>query len=334
MLFTFLIKGDIVLSQNDNYDGISGEFDDLIDAFKSSYDNASNPLSIGKNDIRFVRGDKYIDMYVRQKGNINSVLIIYVVEEEIERKKVNVDYGLRALEYNTVNGDEIRVLNNVALGKEQGLYFLVDSTPEADKEFGKAFIIRIPTYVQYGYTKENFGLVRIDEGSEIKLRTFELPYADYSGKYHDTYITISSVGLPKVDLSGRPILKFDPKEDDKPFTDNFIWVYVKYEDDGRFFKNFLMREYLIVESKYKPIPFKVEDIPENNNAILLYSIYQDGKKTVKAKIYFERQEKERKIEISAMDSDGNRPVEDLVVKVPRIGGEIDDIYDISNVPGN
>ncbi|MFW5799579.1 MAG: hypothetical protein ACOCV8_02090 [Spirochaetota bacterium] len=348
LLFIFpLFLSDNKLNSQEGFfddEDSEGEFDDLIEDFISSFGrDPSNPLSLSRKDVIFTKGHKYIDLYVKKREQINSILIIYVVEEELRGEKVNVDYGLRALEYNEINGDEIRVLKGVELGKEQGLYFLVDSTPEPHNQLGQAFRIRIPTYVQYGYTKENFGLVRIDENTQIKVRTFEKPYADYSGKYYDNFFIISTTmpddgddgdGKPR---SGDPVIKPDDYVEGgstKITKDNkFIVAYLRYEDDSKYFKELLIKDELSVQSDFKPVAFKIDDEPENNKAVLLSSIYQNGIKVIRLKLYLERMVEERMVVVSAIDGDENKAKEPVNIRVPRIGEDIGDEYQVDNVPG-
>lgn len=341
--FLYLNTQEDLIYDGDVETDIDEEFEDLIEDFISSYGSSdpANPLDITKRDIIFVQGESYIDLYVRKREEINSVLIIYVVEENSGGKKMTIDYGLRALEYNKINGDETRILNGVELGKEQGLFFLVDSTTEPHTELGQAFRIRIPTYVQYGYTKENFGLVRIGKGSSIKIRTFERPYADYTGAYEDNTVTINTIreeGESEfVDTTGNPVVRLDPfiEEGSLKITedDKFIVAYIRYEDDSKFFKDFLVKDKLALSTGFKPVSFLIEDTPEDNKALLLSSIYQDGYKIIRAKLYFERRVEERMVEVSARDYEGNQPSEPLEISVPRIGDDISGEYEIDDVPG-
>ncbi len=351
VIFLLMISSDnSLISQSDFFDDedIDSEFDDLIEEFISSGGDSSNPLSLGKKDVLFTRGEgnKYIDLYIRKREKINSVLVIYVVDEYINGRRFSVDYGLRALEYNTINGDEIRVLNGVELGKEQGLYFLVDSTPEKHRDFDSAFKIRIPIYSQYGYTKEDFGLVRIEEGTRLKVRTFELPYADYNGSYHDNLFRVSTVEAQEDeprDISTKPIVVKDPyvNNGEKFISEdgNYIVQYIRYTDDSKFFQDFLYREYLAGETEpkdYRPITFKIDDEPEEAKALLLASIYQDKQKLVRAKVYFRMyEEKARRVQISARDEDGNQPSEEntVIIDINRRDDEDLSEYKIDNLPG-
>ncbi len=340
-IFCVLIvsSNEDLISQDNMFgedDPVNSELGELIDQF-----NSPGPLGLGGDDVRFIanESDNYIDLMIRKKEEIQSVLVIYVVSEYIEGKKFTVDYGLRALEYNSVNGNEVRLLNGVELGKDQNLYFLVDSTPEKYPAFGEAFKIRIPTYSQYGYTKENFGLVRMGEGTFIKIRAFDLPFADYSGQYRDNLFEISTVerfsgkNKNKKDerkiYSGKPVVTKDLfPNNGKPMLNkpngDYVVIYIRYTDDSKFFKEFVYREYLAgdveVQNPYKVVPFNIKDEPEDGHAVLLASIYQNGGKLVRAKMFFKMGPEARCVQISAIDGDGNMPSKEdtVILNIPRI----------------
>lgn len=97
----------------------------------------------------------------------------------------NDSYAYRALEYNAINGDEIRFLDGKKLESEYSKFSLIDSTPEPDEQFGEAFHIYIPHQMQYGYHWSRNGKITISKGTFINIRAFEKKYADYTGEYYD-----------------------------------------------------------------------------------------------------------------------------------------------------
>ena len=121
-------------------------------------------------------------LYIRKKSGIESVMLVETTKDP-EGKSDN--YAYRALEYNPVNGDEIRYLDGKVLDSPGAKYPLMDSTPEADSVFGQAFHIFIPSEIAYGYPWTRNGLVRIGRGTFINIRSFEKKYGDYSGSYAD-----------------------------------------------------------------------------------------------------------------------------------------------------
>ncbi|WP_294429613.1 vWA domain-containing protein [uncultured Treponema sp.] len=121
-------------------------------------------------------------LYIRKKSGVESVMLVETTKDP-EGKEDN--YAYRAIEYNTINGDEIRYLNGKILDSKYAKYSLIDSTAEKDEEFGLAFHIYIPGEIAYGYPWTRNGSVKIGRGTFINIRTFEKKYGDYSGSYAD-----------------------------------------------------------------------------------------------------------------------------------------------------
>lgn len=156
---------------------------------KVVYTEKQKAMRISAADIRLeeVRGkDGEIagyDLYVRKIKGIESILLTETTRDP-DGKADN--YAYRAMEYNSVNGDEIRILNGQKLVSEGAKYSLIDSTPEDTEFFGPAFHIFIPETIQYGYEWSRNGIIHIGKGTFINIRTFEKPYADYDGDYMDS----------------------------------------------------------------------------------------------------------------------------------------------------
>ena len=150
---------------------------------------AENNLFISVDDIRLEAEEsdsldvpQGYHLYVRQKSGVNSILLTETTKDP-DGKIPN--YAYRALEYNVFNGDEIRLLDGKKLDSENSKYSLIDSTPEDDEEFGKAFHIYIPATVQFGYPWTRNGIVSIGRGTFVNIRAFEKKYGDYSGSFFD-----------------------------------------------------------------------------------------------------------------------------------------------------
>jgi len=122
-------------------------------------------------------------LYVRKLNGVNSILLTETTRDPTGKAD---NYAYRATEYNPINGDEIRYLDGQKLVSEGAKYSLIDSTPEATEFFGQAFHIFIPTVLQYGYEWSRNGVVEVGKGTFINIRTFEKPYADYTGDYMDS----------------------------------------------------------------------------------------------------------------------------------------------------
>ena len=119
-------------------------------------------------------------LYVKKSPNVNSILLTETTKDPTGK---NDSYAYRSKEYNKINGDEKRILNGEFLVSEGAKYSLVDSTPEETDFFGPAFHIYIPQTLVYGYEWSRNGEIQIDKGTFINIRSFEKPYADYTGNY-------------------------------------------------------------------------------------------------------------------------------------------------------
>ena len=125
-------------------------------------------------------------LYVKKTENVNSILLTETTKDPEGKSD---SYAYRAKEYNKINGDEIRFLDGKKLESEGAKYSLVDSTPERTKVFGEeveAFHIYIPETLVYGYEWSRNGEITIGKGTFINIRSFEKPYADYTGDYMDS----------------------------------------------------------------------------------------------------------------------------------------------------
>ena len=126
-------------------------------------------------------------LYVKKTENVNSILLTETTKDPEGKSD---SYAYRAKEYNKINGDEIRFLDGKKLESEGAKYSLVDSTTERTKIFGggevDAFHIYIPETLVYGYEWSRKGEITIGKGTFINIRSFEKPYADYTGDYMDS----------------------------------------------------------------------------------------------------------------------------------------------------
>ena len=148
---------------------------------------AQASLLIRPSDLRLemesdYAGVKGYHLYIRASDSVQSVMLTETTKDP-EGKADN--YAYRAFEYNLVNGDEVRILNGKKLESEYSKFSLIDSTPEDDREFGKAFHIFIPAEIQFGYPWSRNGTVKIGKGTFINIRAFSKKFADYSGDFYD-----------------------------------------------------------------------------------------------------------------------------------------------------
>ncbi len=160
---------------------------------------SAQDLSIGTGDLIMEQGkDGGYHLYVRKKPGIESVLL---TESTADPTRTEAVYALRNPVYHPVNGDEMRKLNGEFLETRNGLYSLIDSTPEPHETLGEAFHIYIPYVVEYGYSWTRSGELQIMDGTWLNLRTFPLKYADYAGGFRDNPFVMRLVQKP---LEGPP----------------------------------------------------------------------------------------------------------------------------------
>lgn len=145
--------------------------------------NEALDLIIEQSDIRLEKDlDSGYHLYIRKKSNINSVILVETTKDPTGQE---ANYAYRAENYNSINGDEKRILNGEFLNSEYAKYSLIDSTPEKDSKFGEAFHIYIPEELSYGYPWTRNGKIPVEKGTFINIRSFEKPYADYTGSFAD-----------------------------------------------------------------------------------------------------------------------------------------------------
>ncbi len=207
----------------------------------------SKKLLISSDDIRLVYedGKKFENasgyhLYIRKREGIESVLL---TETTKDPSGVQDNYAYRAGEYNSINGDEVRYLNGKVLDSKYSKYSLVDSTAEADEQFGQAFHIYIPSEIYYGYDWSRHGSVKINKGTFINIRSFEKKYADYTGAFFDNPFMFDlgkiparnekPVETPKVEEPQIKEEKTEPKEVEEPIvlTDDYNPVAVASFND-------------------------------------------------------------------------------------------------------
>ncbi len=207
----------------------------------------SKKLLISSDDIRLVYedGKKFENasgyhLYIRKREGIESVLL---TETTKDPSGVQDNYAYRAGEYNSINGDEVRYLNGKVLDSKYSKYSLVDSTAEADEQFGQAFHIYIPSEIYYGYDWSRHGSVKINKGTFINIRSFEKKYADYTGAFFDNPFMFDlgkiparkekTVETPKVEEPQIKEEKTEPKEVEEPIvlTDDYNPVAVASFND-------------------------------------------------------------------------------------------------------
>lgn len=217
--------------------------------FALSAQNSS--LLISKDDIRIEGGSgKFKDsdgwhLFIRKRPGVESVMLTETTKDPTG----NMDnYAYRALEYNSVNGDEIRYLNGKRLSSEMAKFSLIDSTAEKDEQFGQAFHIFIPSTIAYGYQWSRHGTIKIDKGTFINIRAFSKKYGDYTGNFYDNPFMFD-LGAPVK----KPVPAPTPIPEPAPLPD-------------------AIEEPVVLTDDYNPVAANAfSDIAEFNGGTLCYS---------------------------------------------------------------
>lgn len=165
---------------------------------------SGNALAISPDDLRIDQSlDGGYDLWIRARDGLGSVMIT----ESTEAPDRSVDtFSFRNPEYHPANGEERRILDGEFLPLD-GRYFLIDSTPEPDDRFGRAFRIFIPYIVEFGYPNTRNGELMVLDGAYLSVRTFERPYADYRGGFRDNPFILRVTQAP---MEGPPEGNFMP----------------------------------------------------------------------------------------------------------------------------
>lgn len=159
----------------------------------------SGALNLGPGDLRIEqRVDGGYHLFIRAKDGLGSVLLTESTRDPTGKAD---NYSYRAAEWDPVNGDEIRLIDGKPIPKESRIYSLIDSTPEPDPVFGKAFHIRIPYIVLWGYPWTRSGETYIVDGAYLNIRAFALIHGDYRGAFTDNPFTLRVTQKP---LEGPP----------------------------------------------------------------------------------------------------------------------------------
>ncbi|OHD16482.1 MAG: hypothetical protein A2087_11070 [Spirochaetes bacterium GWD1_61_31] len=155
---------------------------------------AAQDLGIQPLDLRIEqRGDGGYHLYIRAKPGVGSILL---TETTVDPARQADNYAYRSPVWNAVNGDERRILDGAFLPTGNNLFFLIDSTPQPDSQFGQAFLVFIPWVVEWGYDWSRHGQTFLADGTFINLRTFAQPYADYRGAFQDNPYRIAVTQAP------------------------------------------------------------------------------------------------------------------------------------------
>ncbi len=174
ILLTFFLSSTFVFAQT-------------AEGQKILYTQEQENLRITIEDIKIQTETKNSEiigyhLYIKKLPRIMSVLLTETTKDPNGKAD---NYAYRTKEYNPINGDEVRYLDGKPLVSEGAKYSLVDSSVEYLEDFGAAFHFYIPSTIIYGYEWSRNGEIQIGKGTFINIRTFEKPYADYTGNFMD-----------------------------------------------------------------------------------------------------------------------------------------------------
>ncbi|MDR0524915.1 MAG: VWA domain-containing protein [Spirochaetaceae bacterium] len=156
-------------------------------------------LSILQEDTRIEqRVDGGFHLFIRKKPDIASVLLTETTKDPSLQE---ANYAYRDSQWNPINGDETRLLNDAPIARTSRIWSLIDSTPEPHPELGEAFHIYIPYILLYGYAYTRHGEVYVQNGTYFNIRSFALPYGDYRGAFQDNPFILQTTQKP---LEGPP----------------------------------------------------------------------------------------------------------------------------------
>lgn len=122
------------------------------------------------------------NLYIRKKDGIESVMLTETTKDPAGKQD---SFAYRSETYNSLNGDEIRLLDGKKLNSKESKFSLISSTVGYHPRLGKCFLIYIPRKLVYGYPWTRNGSLEIAKGTFINIRTFSKKYGDYSGKWKD-----------------------------------------------------------------------------------------------------------------------------------------------------
>ena len=293
----------------------------FLTVFSVAASFAAEDILIHPEDLRLVYDDganfdsaKGYHLYIRKKTRIESVMLVETTKDP-EGKEDN--YAYRALEYNSINGDEIRYLNGKVLDSPGAKYPLMDSTPEPDPVFGEAFHIFIPSEIAYGYPWTRNGVLKIGRGTFINIRAFEKKYGDYTGDYADNPFMFD---LGKAVAKKRPLPPPEPEPD-----------FPEIEEPA-------VREPEVPAPV--PEPLEPESVDEEPEVILLTDDYNpdaaESFKNIAAfgggeMVYSKGPETLPDDIMAALDRIGNKDEADVVFAIDTTGSMKDDIQKLRKV---
>lgn len=159
--------------------------------FLFSFFSFAENFTLTINDLRlepvfnFAEAEPVLEgynLYIRKLPQVESVMLTETTKDPLG---LEANYAYRALQWNSTNGNENRMLDGKVLQSEYSKFSILDSSVQNDKSFGEAFLLFIPTTMVYGYPWTRNGKVSIGPGTFINIRCFGAKFADYSKGFGD-----------------------------------------------------------------------------------------------------------------------------------------------------
>ncbi|MBO4320277.1 MAG: VWA domain-containing protein, partial [Treponema sp.] len=143
---------------------ISFLFSDFLFAQKTGARLNNPDLSLTADDVFIERNSGRsigtstdgFNLYIRKKDGVQSVLLVETTKDPLGKQ---TNYAYRAEKYNSLNGDEIRLLDGKKLDSDSSRYSLISSTVVHTNRLGDCFRIYIPRKMLYGYPWSRNGIV-------------------------------------------------------------------------------------------------------------------------------------------------------------------------------
>lgn len=260
-----IFRGTFVYSQSQDKTQIQSEIEGNQTII---FTPKQQELRISANDIKLIEDKENggYHLYVKKNPKVNSILLTETTKDPLGK---NDSYAYRAKEYNPINGDEIRYLDGKKLESEGAKYSLLDSTVEKTDFFGDAFHIFIPKTVVYGYEWSRHGEVELGKGTFINIRSFEKPYADYSGDYMDNpFMFDLKIFKKTVKTVRKEVKKLEKKETPQPVLEPEVL------DEPEIFEEPEVQAEIILTDNYNPVA------SEKFSEISKEMIYSKGPETL------------------------------------------------------
>ncbi|MHB9293947.1 hypothetical protein Holit_03066 [Hollandina sp. SP2] len=149
---------------------------------------AQENLVLSPEDIFIERAanKKGFHLFIKKKPGLSSVLLMESAQPPTGEEN---DHTYRALEGDGIKQDDFRIISTSPL--QDASWFLADSSAEYRPLLGEVLYIYIPSIITYGYPRTRQIIVPVEDGIVMNIRTFALPYCDYSGMYRDNPFTLS-----------------------------------------------------------------------------------------------------------------------------------------------